>query len=115
MPVKKNIDPLLIHQVLSCPMQKNDARAETVGEYLSTLLHVLWEENEGFSGKRPLGNSGWEYEVYEALARRGLVQGLVFDEDGYVEEFPYEDERKADELILAAIDAMGKASLGLSS
>ena len=39
----------------------------TVREYFKTLLLTLWDEKEGFSGKRPWGNSGWEYEVHIAL------------------------------------------------
>ena len=32
----------------------------TVKDYLKTLLHTLWDEEDGFSGKRPFGNSGWQ-------------------------------------------------------
>jgi hypothetical protein len=31
----------------------------TIRDYLRILLETLWEEGEGFSGKRPFGNSGW--------------------------------------------------------
>lgn len=54
----------------------------TVREYLRTLLMTLWEEGEGFSGKRPFGNSSWEYEIYNPLVKAGFLQGTV-DEDGY--------------------------------
>jgi hypothetical protein len=55
----------------------------TVREYLKALLTTLWCEGEGFSGKRPFGNSGWEYEIYTPLIKYGFVEG-EFDEDGYV-------------------------------
>lgn len=98
------------HQdILKCPMQKNDARARTVGEYLSQLLSTLWYEGEGFSGKRPFGNSSWEFEVYEALARAGFIH-LEFDEDGYIESFSDEEEKKANELIQRTIRMMGSGS-----
>lgn len=70
------------------PMQDNDARAKTVGDYLKILLLTLWDEEEGFSGKRPFGNSGWQYEVYKALISAKVVDGRL-DEDGYVDKIDY--------------------------
>ena len=45
----------------------------TMREYFKELLTELWTEKEGFSGKRPFGNSGWEYEVHCARAKSGFV------------------------------------------
>ena len=75
------------------PMQENDAGAKTIGEYLEKLLITLWNEEEGFSGKRPFGNSGWKWEIYTALISAKIVDGKL-DEDGYIEEvdFPMADE-----------------------
>lgn len=56
----------------------------TVRGYLRTLLQTLWDEQEGFSGKRPFGNSGWEYSLYAPLIKEGFIKGSI-DEDGYVE------------------------------
>lgn len=74
----------------------------TVREYLRTLLMTMWEEGEGFSGKRPFGNSGWEYDLYKPLIAGGFIPGKL-DEDGYVDTF---DEKVAGpyvcDLILAA-------------
>lgn len=53
----------------------------TIRDYLEELLLTLWSEKEGFSGKRPFGNSGWEYDLYIALVREGIVKGS-FDEEG---------------------------------
>ena len=94
--------------VLSCPMQPNDAKAATVRDYLVALLERLWVEEEGFSGKRPFGNSGWAYEVYEALVKADIIEGEV-DEDGYLETV---DHRHADELIVAAIRTLGSPENG---
>jgi hypothetical protein len=73
----------------------------TVREYLRILLDTLWVEEEGFSGKRPFGNSGWKYELYEPLVRDGFLPGEV--EDG--RHFPdsYED---ADQYVRLLIQAM---------
>ncbi len=70
------------------PMQENDAGAKTVGDYLKLLLLTLWDEEEGFSGKRPFGNSGWQYEIYKALISAKVIDGEL-DEAGYVDEVDY--------------------------
>ena len=62
-----------VQAILNCPMGSNDADADTVKDYLKALLGALWDEGEGFSGKRPFGNSGWECELIEALQEEGLA------------------------------------------
>ena len=71
------------------PMQENDAGAKTIGEYLVKLLLTLWDEKECFSGKRPFGNSSWEYEIYAALISSEVVLGSL-DEEGYIIDVDYE-------------------------
>lgn len=56
----------------------------TVKEMLQELLIKVWDEEEGFSGKRPFGNSGWKYDVAAALISQGYLPGEL-DEDGYVD------------------------------
>lgn len=93
---------------LSVPMAENDADVRTVGEYLYFLLFKVWDEGESFSGKRPFGNSGWEYELYTALVAAGIVEGEI-DEDGCLTEF---DEQGASEAVYAAIEQIAfKAGL----
>jgi len=55
------------NRILSIEMVDNDANADTIRDYLKVLLSTLWEEGESFSGKRPFGNSGWEYELLDTL------------------------------------------------
>lgn len=74
----------------------------SVREYLKALLVKLWKDGEGFSGKRPFGNSGWELDLYAPLIRAGAISGLI-DDDGCVDEF---DEKQASEFVLALIDAV---------
>jgi hypothetical protein len=50
-------------EILALPMQENDSGASTITGYFRALLTKLFEEEEGFSGKRPFGNSGWIYAV----------------------------------------------------
>lgn len=86
--------------VLACPMQDNDAGADTIRTYLVALLAKLWEHGECFGSKRPFGNSGWQYEPYTALAQRGYITG-TFDEDGYLEDV---DTHTGSQLIAKAIE-----------
>lgn len=91
--------------ILNIPMPKNDSGAKTIGGYLIALLERVWEEGEGFSGKRPFGNSGWDHDIYAALVKAEAVKGKI-DSDGCLEEC---DEVKANKLIFVAIDSMGKS------
>jgi hypothetical protein len=55
----------------------NQAGARTVRDYLKALLIELWDQGEGFSGKRPFGNGGWEYDLYYVLVSEGFVSGRI--------------------------------------
>lgn len=90
-------------EILAIPMEKNDSGAKTIGGYLRALLKELWQEGEGFSSKRPFGNSGWEYELYNALVTAKAVKGEV-DEYGDLVNF---DQDAANKLIFKAIASMG--------
>ena len=70
-----------------------------IREWLKELLFALWEEQDSFSGKRPLGNSGWSYGPAIELVKLGLVSGTI-DADGYLEDI---DNEAYDKLILDCI------------
>ena len=89
-------------QVLALPLPDNDSGADTVRGYLVELLRIVWDEKEGFSGKRPFGNSSWQYDLYKPMIDAGWITG-AFDQYGYVEHV---DSRAADALIDAAIRAL---------
>lgn len=89
-------------EILALEMGDNDAGAKTVRGYLKELLTRLWEQGEGFSGKRPFGNSGWEHNLEVALVKGGAVQGAL-DEDGYVEKI---DGNAVDVAMNKAIEAL---------
>ena len=78
----------------------------TVRDYLRALLITLWEEQESFSGKRPFGNSGWEYEILLPLAKAGFVDLGPLNEDGEPYDWTREQAQRANayvcDLILAA-------------
>ena len=88
--------------VLDLPMEKNDANAKTIRDYLKTLLATVWEDEESFSGKRPFGNSGWQGDVYQALVAGGAIIGTV-DEDGYATDY---DRNEAAAIIQKAIRSL---------
>lgn len=90
-------------EILDLPMQENDACAVTIRGYLKALLFQLWDEGEGFSGKRPFGNSSWEYELYVALVEGGAIDGTIDEEYGDLTEF---DKEAANSAIFDAIEAL---------
>jgi hypothetical protein len=70
----------------------------TIGGYLCELLITLLNEGESFSGKRPLGNSGWENYLLTAMAQGGFIEA-TFDSEGYLDQVTREEEKKAFNLI----------------
>jgi hypothetical protein len=66
---------------------------------LYKLLRKLWAEEEGFSGKRPFGNSGWSLDLIYSLVDCGYIPGTTDrDEYGYLYYCTY-DPHEADRLI----------------
>ena len=61
-------------EVLSLEFESSDIdELVTLKEYLKELLCSLWIEGEDFSGKRPLGTSGWQFTIYDLLVKRRLA------------------------------------------
>lgn len=87
--------------VLDVPMYEgnNDTRATTVRGYLIELLDVAMDL------KSPFGNSDWQYDLYEAIARAGLVPAR-FDDDGDIDWLKF-DKDQAHRLVLDAVAALG--------
>jgi hypothetical protein len=92
-----------IEAILKLPVNCDDHKG-TIKSYLGTLLLTLWEEGEGFSGKRPFGNSGWEYDLYKPLIMFEVINGTV-DEYGDIEDF---DKKTAFSMINKCIEHMFK-------
>ena len=74
----------------------------TIREYFQELLITLWEEIDGFSGKRPFGNSSWTYVFVKPLIENNILKGN-FDKYGYVENYDYE---KYHSLVLELINEL---------
>lgn len=80
--------------LLDLPMEQNDAEAATIRDYLVSLLSLVWEDGEGFDGKRPFGNSGWDGDLLDTLTNAGIT----------TEE---EEDDRGRQLIAAAILSLG--------
>ena len=92
-----------LDEILELPLiNHEDSDAKTIREYLRNLLLALWYEGEGFSGKRPFGNSGWENELYLPLVAADLIKGSI-DEDGYLDDISSGEIKKANKIIEALI------------
>lgn len=93
-------------QILELPLPKCEYGYATVREYLKGLLEELWGQGEGFSGKRPFGNSGWEYDLYYALIASGNFKGTYeVDEDGFGNAYDY-DTKELNNAVFMAISAL---------
>lgn len=68
--------------ILNTRVPGNPQNAQTIGGVLAEILCALVDEGESFSGKRPLGNSGWmEHLLYEPMQAAGLVSGPDSDKE----------------------------------
>ena len=78
-------DTQYFEDILNLPLQEgNDAGVATIREYLEKLLILLWWEQEDFNGKRPFGNSVWDWDLYYPLIKARYIKGCI-DEEGYIE------------------------------
>lgn len=97
---KKKVD---YAKVLNLKFECTDlSETMTVKAYLKLLLKTLFEEGEGFSGKRPFGNSGWEHDLEKCFVENGIIEGKL-DEDGYLESLDSEAYAKAIQKCIAAL------------
>lgn len=87
--------------LLALSLESNDSGEDTVRGYLGAQLSTLWLEGEDFSGKRPLGNSGWKCDLVPALVAGGFMTATL-DEYGDIDF----DDDELDALIQGAISHM---------
>lgn len=90
--------------ILATPMEPNSFSDEphTLRDFLIGLAAQVWDQGEGFSGKRPFGDSGWDYCVYEALVKAGHLKGDV-DDEGYVKDW---DQAEGHQMVLKALEEL---------
>jgi hypothetical protein len=97
-----HINEIAVDQALNCIIKDCDLGENvTLRYFLSKLLSTLWIEEESFSGKRPFGNSGWQYSIYNSLAENKLIPSDgVPDENG---DYNY-NTKEAKEFVLRIIE-----------
>lgn len=79
--------PEQIEHAKALTFYSNDLYQEiTIGEWMKRMLLTLFHEEEGFSGKRPFGNSSWKHDAQIALVRIGLVDGDIDREEGWLND-----------------------------
>jgi hypothetical protein len=89
-----------LNEILALTTMRHDLNEEiTLRQYFYDLMSTLWCEGEGFNGKRPFGNSGWDYDIYVPLIKAGLITGSL-DEDGYIKEM---NDEEANDFVLKNI------------
>ncbi len=74
----------------------------SVKEWLISLLRQLFIEKDGFSGKRPFGNSCWEYQLESCLVSLNVIEGkITFDEEYVVDDwYSYAEYKLNNEIVL---------------
>lgn len=88
--------------ILKIKFESSDLnKTVTIKQYLKTFISTAFEEGEGFSGKRPFGNSGWTHDIEVGLVKAGVLKGEL-DEDGFLQSV----EPGFDDLIQKAIKAL---------
>ena len=64
-------------EILDCPISENLVAyddAKTIGDFFKICMINLWEKGESFNGKRPLGDSGWDYDLILSLGYAGIIE-----------------------------------------
>lgn len=98
--------------ILLTPMQDNDAGASTIGQYLARLSQEVIRVGEGFSGKRPFGNSGWENDIAHSLILHKIIDGQL-DEYGLVEDYSETEFRAAMDTVYSLLFNADYSTLAL--
>lgn len=93
---------MTLDTVLDSEFPNNDTQAKTIRQYLYLLLKTMWDEGESFSGKRPFGNSGWQFDLYTCLIKKGFIAGKL-DSDGFIEDY---NEKEANAFVQSLIQHM---------
>jgi len=71
----------------------------TIRQFFFELMKIFWYDPEGFSGKRPFGNSGWDSDLIICLVKNKLIKGKL-DEDGYLEDY---SNKECDQFVMSKI------------
>lgn len=83
------------NEILDIELEENDAEAKTIREYLKALAYAVIYEVEGFSGKRPFGNSDWIWDLIEPIKNKYDLtdDGARYVLENTVKEWSWNNER----------------------
>jgi len=70
-------EPLTAAEVAYALEEEGPDGIDTVREWLISALGYLLDEREGFSGKRPMGNSDWGHYIDEAFKKHDVTSDDV--------------------------------------
>lgn len=63
-------------EILELKFESTDLEKEiSIRDFFKELLTTLFKEGECFNGKRPFGNSGWDWDLKICLVKNGVVKG----------------------------------------
>lgn len=88
-------------------MNPLDAELEefgTVRNFFRKALLAFWEEQVGFDGKRPFGNSGWSVDLIQAVAAQQGMEWDEYHEDIIGLDYHGDDWWRIDREITAALE-----------
>lgn len=62
-------------QILDLQFESRDLeQVITIREFFKKLLTTLFEQGETFNGKRPFGNSGWDWDLKICLCQNSIIE-----------------------------------------
>lgn len=89
-------------EILELKFESTDLeRTISIRDFFKELLTTLFKKGECFSGKRPFGNSGWDYDLCVCLAKKGVIDGKCSKYEDF-DDWDY-DSKEADSKILELI------------
>lgn len=99
----KKLTAAQLNEILDAKYEFRDCSAKNLRGYFHQLLCTLWDQGEGFDGKRPFGNSGWDMDICICLVATGALSGTLTYYNGYLEDYEY-DQSLAYKLVFRLID-----------
>lgn len=99
--------PTDLDELLALRFDSDAGQNLTIREWFIDLARLAWTEGEGFSGKRPWGNSGWESAVYLPLVKHGAMPGELAENGGWLDDW---DDVVGQALVANMLDHMANQS-----
>lgn len=90
-------------EILDLEFESGDLNTTiSIRDFFKKLLTTLFEKGECFSGKRPFGNSGWDWDLKICLVKNAIIKG---EYDSKYDDWDF-DSKEADKKILELISEL---------